>query len=86
MDHLNEHEITTPSGSKWTSRGILNILKNPAYRGKAVWGDFEIDVPSLISVRQYNKAQQLREQKRTTRKQIPGVIKLGYRILFNFEG
>lgn len=66
MNHLNEHEITTPSGSKWTSRGILNILKNPAYRGKAVWGGFEIDVPSLVPVRQYNKAQQLREQKRTT--------------------
>lgn len=68
MDHLNEHEITTSTGSKWTSRGILNILKNPIYKSKVQWGEFSIDVPSLVPVRQWNLAQKLREQKRTTGK------------------
>jgi site-specific DNA recombinase len=65
MDHLNDHGITTSKGYMWTSRGILNILKNPIYKGKAKWGNFEIVVPSLVPMRQWNKAQQLREQKRT---------------------
>lgn len=66
-DHLNDHNIPTSSGSKWTSRGVLNILKNPIYKGKAKWGEYETTSPAIVSARAWNFAQKLRADRRTTK-------------------
>lgn len=64
-DHLNDQNIPTSTGQKWTSRGVLNILKNPVYKGSATWGKYRTESPALVSVRTWNLAQKLRCARRT---------------------
>jgi DNA invertase Pin-like site-specific DNA recombinase len=35
---LNQHEIPFGTGNKWTVSTVTNVLKNPKYIGKQIWG------------------------------------------------
>ncbi|PLR84626.1 recombinase family protein [Bacillus canaveralius] len=41
--HLNEQNITTKAGNKWTDITIMDILKNPLYTGAIRWQDFVVE-------------------------------------------
>ena len=57
--YLNENDISTKSGKRWTRRGVLNILKHFVYTGNTTRTDGStipsLLYPEIIPIRQFNR-------------------------------
>ncbi len=49
---------------RWHHATILNILRDPAYKGTASWGGIEFPVPPIVSEIEWDKAQSLLRDER----------------------
>lgn len=56
-EKLNKKLISAPGGNRWYASTVLRILSNKTYLGSLVVGGIQIQVPSIITIDDYNRAQ-----------------------------
>lgn len=61
---LNARGIPAPSGGRWGSTSVYEVLSREAYAGTHTWGGIPILIPAIIPLERYQDAQTRRRAKR----------------------
>lgn len=65
--YLNERAIHTRDGNKWNDKPLMQMLKNPLYKGTIRWGGIEAEdsVPPILTNEEFDMIQRTIENRRT---------------------
>lgn len=65
--YLNDRQISTKDGNLWNDKPLMQILKNPLYKGTIRWADELVEdaVPAIIDTDTFNDIQRTIERRRS---------------------